>query len=600
MKNKSLPDYDIAIVGGGASGIYAAWRFLLEGKDHSPKIKKWIKERGTLKIGVFEYSDRIGGRVLSAIPPGLPDIVCEIGGMRYVSSQKLVKSLVENKLKLEGHQQAVHEDKNICYLRGKRLRVSDLNKPDKLPYGLTDEEKDWLLPGQNNSADNFLGYAVEKIFPEIQAFVSKSQKKGYKGPTLRDWLKKAWLKNPLDLNPERIPLYKIGFWNLIAPVLSHEAYKIAVTTVGYDCLGFNTNALDTICELYDFVPGVTYTLLNEGFDSMIWTMQEEFTAEAHGGEVLLNHRLIRFDASRLSDGSTGVSLEFEVKKEKGGKKKGKEKTKNKKLKARELVLAMPQRSIRMLEPSGPVLDPQRAPHVQFLLNAVEPIHLYKMFIAYKEPWWEKAYQTEDNAQPDVIGRALTDIPIRQCYYWGKETSEKNTNAIVMVYNDGQNADFWGGLRHRPLGPGDTQEAPPHKFFDRKKMPSASKKGEKNPWVKQLRTNWEGRKAPHAMVMEMHRQLKEMHNIPDAPEPLEAAFMDWGDDPYGGAVHFWNPGYESTDVMNKISQPVADFPCYICGEAYSTNQTWVEGAFQTAELVLRKFGIPEPNWIKDEK
>jgi hypothetical protein len=44
------------------------------------------------------------------------------------------------------------------------------------------------------------------------------------------------------------------------------------------------------------------------------------------------------------------------------------------------------------------------------------------------------------------------------------------------------------------------------------------------------------------------------------------------------------------------QPVENFPCYICGEAYSTGQTWVEGAFQTAELVLRKFDIPDPKWL----
>jgi len=93
---------------------------------------------------------------------------------------------------------------------------------------------------------------------------------------------------------------------------------------------------------------------------------------------------------------------------------------------------------------------------------------------------------------------------------------------------------------------------------------------------------------------MH-DVEENENI---PEPLEAAFFDWGDDPYGGAVHFWNPGYKSSEVLDAMIQPIDGVPCYICGEAYSTNQTWVEGAFQTAELVLRKFGIQEPSWIKD--
>ncbi len=51
------------------------------------------------------------------------------------------------------------------------------------------------------------------------------------------------------------------------------------------------------------------------------------------------------------------------------------------------------------------------------------------------------------------------------------------------------------------------------------------------------------------------------------------------------MHFWNRGYKSWEVLEQMTQPVADFPCYVCGEAYSTNQTWVEGALQTAEIVL---------------
>jgi monoamine oxidase len=74
-------------------------------------------------------------------------------------------------------------------------------------------------------------------------------------------------------------------------------------------------------------------------------------------------------------------------------------------------------------------------------------------------------------------------------------------------------------------------------------------------------------------------------------------MDWSIDPYGGGVHFWNRGYKSWEVLHRITQPVHDFPCYICGEAYSTNQTWVEGALQTAEIVLQKhLGLPEPAWV----
>jgi monoamine oxidase len=114
---------------------------------------------------------------------------------------------------------------------------------------------------------------------------------------------------------------------------------------------------------------------------------------------------------------------------------------------------------------------------------------------------------------------------------------------------------------------------------------------------QLRKNWDEHRAPTEMVMEMHRQLKQIHDIQYAPEPRDAACMDWSMDPYGGGVHLWNRTYKSWEKLHEMTQPVKGFPCYVCGEAYSTNQTWVEGALQTAELVLQDhLGLEKPSWI----
>jgi hypothetical protein len=80
-----------------------------------------------------------------------------------------------------------------------------------------------------------------------------------------------------------------------------------------------------------------------------------------------------------------------------------------------------------------------------------------------------------------------------------------------------------------------------------------------------------------MVEELHRQLLQMHGFDSAPEPIDAAYMDWSRDPYGGGVHLWNVNYNSEEMLTRMTQPVENVPCYICGEAYSTNQTWAEGA-----------------------
>lgn len=574
---KNLPDYDVAVVGGGVSGIYTAWRMLTADLASSARLAAWAKARpdGKLKVALFEGSRRIGGRLLSARPPGMPHVTVEIGGMRYVSSQTLVRSLVENKLGLPRHEQVVSEPQNLAYLRREHLRISDLVHPERLPYHLAAPEAAWLSSGQDPSG--LIGWAITQLLPGVATLT---------GDALEAYLREASI--------DGTPVYQHGFWNLIARALSFEGYQLCRTAVGYDSLGSNANALDMIKEYFDFTPGVKYYLLDGGYDAVPWTLEKQLRAA--GGTIELGAWLDSFDSAALGDGGTGVSLRFA----------GDEKART----ARALVLAMPRRSIELLRPSGPVLDPARAPRMQRMMQAVEPVALYKMFICYPFPWWE----TDGVKQ----GRSLTDLPVRQCYYWAVEgqqpgADKNNTNATIMAYCDVSSVEFWGGLRSLALGPQDALEGSrpgqsparhrkpaPHggPAFARKPIPHA---GAEKPGgdAKRLRENWDAHVAPAAMVAEMHRQLVELHGLRYAPEPIDAAFMDWSDDPFGGGVHFWNTGHKSWEVLADMTQPVADFPCYVCGEAWSTNQTWAEGALQTAEIVLqRRFGLPAPAWLTD--
>ncbi|WP_158793369.1 FAD-dependent oxidoreductase [Granulicella sp. L60] len=560
MSNSS-PQYDVAIIGGGVSGIYSGWRLITADPSQSKTLKKWAPKKKKLKVAVFEGGDRIGGRLLSARPPGFKNTVTEIGGMRYVSSQVLVRSLVENELKLPRFEQVVDCDENIAYLRRQHLRLSELKTPSDLPYDLDWAESEFV---RQNTPSALIGWAAAKLLPGVNHLT---------GEALGEYLRNAIV--------DGTPLYEHGFWNLLARTMTPEAYSIARTLVGYDCLGSNANAVDLLAEYFDFTPGVKYYLFNQGYDAVPWTLEKKF--KAAGGEVIPNSWLSGFDQITLDDNTTGVILHFSDGRPS--------------VTARSVILAMPRRSLELLKPEGPVLDPARAPHVQTLINSVEPIPLYKLFVAYAYPWWTSVGVSQ--------GRSLTDIPIRQCFYWPVEPDgsapSPTGNALIMAYNDLLNVDFWAGLagapaRHHPSLPHRLKAAAtPAALFARQPMPNAA--APTDDFSKLLRKNWDDHPAPKLMVEEMHRQLVQMHNVQYAPEPLEAAFMDWSADPYGGGVHFWNRGYKSWEVLEDITQPVADFPCYICGEAYSTNQTWVEGALQTAEIVLQKrLGLPAPTWI----
>jgi protoporphyrinogen oxidase len=132
-------DLDVAVVGGGVSGAYSAWRL---------QEAQGAKSR----IALFEYSDRIGGRLYSITMPGLPHVKAELGGMRYIPTQHIVVASLVDHLKLQtkdfpmGAPAPVGSNCNLFYLRGKHLRLHELSDPAKVPYNMAWSERG-LGPG---------------------------------------------------------------------------------------------------------------------------------------------------------------------------------------------------------------------------------------------------------------------------------------------------------------------------------------------------------------------------------------------------------------------------------------------------------------------
>jgi monoamine oxidase len=536
---------DVAIVGGGVSGLYSGWRLLTADAQRSQTLRAMVAGRDgrPLKVGLFEGSRRLGGRLLSLTPPGMPHIRCELGGMRYMSSQALARSLIENKLKLATRPFAVAEPENIAYLRRRHLRLGELTDPSKAPYNV-----DWAERGRDPGS--LISYAVDQIVPGVTSL---------HGPPLRALLAGATF--------EGRHLYEYGFWNLLARTLSREAYAFATETSGYDTATLNWNAADTILLNFDFAPDVTFNALVDGYETLPRTLDQLF--QAAGGVVRLGCWLRSFDAVRLPDQSVGVTMTV----------RDAETGRDEAVLARALILAMPRRSLELLDQTGAVLDAGNA-EVQALIRSVTPIPLFKMAVCYHSPWWEAVGVTK--------GRSLTDLPLRQCYYWGVEGEQpgadpKNRNAALLAtYDDGQNVGFWAGLRDQRAEP---------RFEPKPNAHAVAHPGS---------DEWREHRAPKAMVEEIQRQLMEMHGLSFAPAPYDAAFRDWGDDPFGGGVNFWNIHVNSREAIPRIAKPTRDAPVYICGEAYSSAQGWVEGALETAELVLQDhFQLPAPDWVTGE-
>jgi hypothetical protein len=500
MSNEKV---DIAIVGGGVSGVYSAWRLKLA----NPKSK----------IVVFEASGRIGGRLLSIRPPDISNMVAELGGMRILPEvQPLIGRLLQvmnEKLppeqRIETYPFPVDEPQNIAYVRGVHLRLSDFTlHPSEVPYNLTFLEK-------GGTASSIIINAIEQIVPGITT------------STLTEEQRRRLAQNAIFAGT---PLYRQGFWNVLARVISGEAYQLCQAAGGYDSTLSNWNAADAIpWYLSDFGAKAQYQGFKKGFELVPRTLAKLF-AEANG-ELSLGNPLLGFNWT-----SDGVELRL----------------KQGRVQAKSLILAMPRRSL-------------------------------DLFTTYGSPWWLAAGLTDSSGKslPVEAGRTVTDLPVRQTYYWPRDDGKPATQGPAMLmasYDDGTNIGFWDGLRPRRHWA----------WTSGREVPQVT-----DPFVgdrSASETEWSQYQAPQAMVAEVARQLGVVHGLSYTPAVKNAAFRDWGDDPYGGGWNSWNIGIKSQDVKKRMIQPLDGRPLYVCGEAYSDAQGWVEGALQTADMLLAKFGV----------
>lgn len=501
---------DVAIVGGGVSGIWSGWRLT------DPTAGRARRQR----VAVFEMSDRIGGRLLSVELPGQPGVMCELGGMRFMSSQPHVQWLVETVLGLQTIPAPAGEDDNIAYLRGHLLRQKVLaTHPDKIPYN--------VLPDERADMQNLLVDAITAIAPGTA---------GKTGDALRKAVQTATFNGR--------PVWQQGFWNCLAQVMSGEAFRFTQQWGGYDTTQLNWNAADTIVLNSDFAKGVTYSRIQDGYENVPVKLSGLF--EQNGGEVHTSSEVRSIVPATLPDGTTGVELAVVT----GGRKI--------KVLARTAILALPRRSLERLDTAGPILGD---PTFRSLMTTVTPIPLFKAFLAYSQPWWTNVGVS--------IGRSVTDLPLRQVYYWSTTT----TNSMLLAtYDDTDDVGFWQGLATDPARYG---------------LETGHLDGDAQAAIQagSVDDRWRTWQAPKAMVDEIHRQLLIMHGVTQAPAPYAAIYHDWIDDPFGGGVNFWNIGVKSWEVMPKIAKPVASAPVYVVGEAYSDAQGWVEGALRMSELVL---------------
>ncbi|MEY2442848.1 MAG: hypothetical protein QOJ46_2274 [bacterium] len=533
-------DLDVAVVGGGIAGAYSAWRLQEAlGADAD--------------IALFEYSDRIGGRLYTLTIPGLPHVKAEVGGMRYIPSQHpMVANLVDylglptKPFPMGSDVKGVGSNCNLFYLRGEHLRLHELADPDKVPYNLAWSERGL---GPTN----------------LQVQVMNNIYAGMANLSLCDLMKvQAFGK----------PLWKYGFWDLMFKVLSNEGYQFMKDAGGYDANVANANAV-TQLPATEYSDSTVFLTLRDGYDQLPITLAHKFNDQLPGGlrageRVFMNHRLAKILVGSADD-EYPYTLLFEPTTTSPAREtcvlEGADTVT---VRAKKVILAMPRRSLELIESTFFEDDWLKANIPSVLIQSA-----FKLFLAYESPWWR--------ALGLVAGRSVTDLPIRQTYYFGTEADQEDglpyMNSLLMAsYNDISTVPFWKGLETGARYPG--------------YRPSCLEPGVDSVILPQEFP------PTQEMVEVANQQVAAVHALPQIPMPYSAVYHSWNEDPYGGGWHEWKADYRLDQVMCQMRKPVAGVDIHIVGEAYSFGQGWAEGSLDTAESTLHEFfGLEPPSWLK---
>lgn len=487
------------------------------------------REKPESTIDLFEVSDRIGGRLWSVPLDKVSGSPAEIGGMYFGDLQPNLVGLIGDELKLPS--ESVEWERRHQFLRGEYLNDDSYSNGEDIPFRL-DAAEVGKAP-----IDLLLG-ALDVIVPGILSLWPLDASTPGKSPEATV----AYLRSIVR---GKRHLWDWGFWNLLSEILSNEAYNLLLATIGSASMFRNANAYDAIW-VFMHEASQNFSKISAGYQSLPEALVDR---AGRACRVHMNHRLVRVQRKRKK-----FRLHFEI---------GDRVTI---VETDEVILAMPRRSLELIAFDDDIVDQDEW---RALLDAVIPVPACKLFLVFDSPWWNTSKNGPNVETGSRTAAAYTDLPMRQCYYFG--TPRPDEPALLMAtYADDVASSFWAGLTH----PGYCQIRSP---------PTPARRG--------LCTSIE-------MEDEAQRELGAMHHDCIVPEAVDGLFFDWSADPFGAGWHAWAPYQKSWETTRKMRQPNPLLALYVCGEAFAELQGWAEGAVNNAEVMLQGLGLPRARWIPE--
>lgn len=566
----NIQSVEVAIIGAGVSGLYSAYRLTCDETNPMPADQ----------VQIFEMGQRIGGRLESVTLPGM-EITGELGGMRYMTSQKIVTSLIETVFceELDNIDFPMGDPSHLFgYFRKQRMKMNaweaaqENGEQFQTRYFLNDRDVGF-------SADQLFNKIVYDVLAADPWFMecygekishSKDDKYTYGFQLSReDWNEvKPQLTYHFPGPYNGLKVNDIGFWNLIKDQVSQEGFTFLAEAGGYYSNTINWNAAEAFPYMVgDFSNTATsYKTTSGGYDQIAYAMAGAYLKN-DGANIWVGNRLDTF--SKNEGGDYKYTLTFY----------NKEEATSWTIQANKIILAMPRRSLELLDQNNFFFDLDTQEVLQHNMASVIKEPSLKILMGFEYPWWSQDFPGTEN------GHSITDLPLRQCYYFGSDPNDSHS-LLLGSYNDMRTVTFWQALAdsRNEVGP---------------ERPLFQPKSTKHALLSSFDEHLLSHQATQVMVDEAMKQLRELHGKEDIPEPYVTMYKDWGEDPYGGGYHAWKANYDVQKAMVYMRQPNKAESIHVCGEAYSDQQGWVEGAFCVAENMLEDhFGLCRPSWIPD--
>ncbi len=526
---------EILIVGAGVAGLYCAWR-LLKINPHT-------------KIALLDLLDRTGGRLdtdvvhIRDLDGKLVEVKDEEGGMRFnTSMQELFQLLFDLDLCKDIVTFGMSTPNNRYCVRGHSFTFGEAAADNNAIWGKLYK----LAPAEQSKSPGDIIAAV------YAAILAENNRVAPANPT-----PEFWREFRLNFTYAGIPLYHWGLWSLLRAFgLTEECIDMLTDTVGFQgpFLSANVNAGEAYQILMDFPKDPRFFSLNKGFATLPDTLREKLVKM--GAKIHLNTQatsVVReahgFTVhARTHAGATAFH-------------------------AHKVILALPAEAMAKLFGASPALNAEGDP-VRLLENigSVEGMRLCKVNFYYREAWWRDGL----SGQPSVsYGGSFTSLPMGSAYVFAPINGEPEEGpAALTIYCDFNRTNFWEQLQS--TGPKFT--SPLQEEYNRAK-----------PQVLFA--------ASEAIVAEAANQLKALFKTLYVPRPVLTSFRLWsGDRQFGHAYHQWVRFADDRRVMDEIANPVPDV--YVCNEAYSDSQGWVNGSLRSAEIILTRFFglealVPDP-------